>query len=58
MVQTPEYVEGMDISKFDLDRHYSQGRIDASIAAIRLDRAEYATQLPGLDPAIQAAVEF
>lgn len=58
MVQTPESVEGMDISKFDLDKHYSQSRIDASIAAIRLDRAEYAAQLPGLDPAIQAAVEF
>ncbi|MCE5322318.1 phosphoenolpyruvate carboxykinase (ATP) [bacterium] len=58
MVQTPEYVDGLDISKFDLAEHYSQDRIDASIAAIRLDRAEYAAQLPGLDPAIKGATEF
>ncbi|MHB9036560.1 MAG: phosphoenolpyruvate carboxykinase (ATP) [Armatimonadota bacterium] len=58
MVETPEFVDGLDITKFDLDHHYDQDRIDASIAAIRLERAEYAEQLPGLDPAIGAAAEF
>jgi phosphoenolpyruvate carboxykinase (ATP) len=58
MVETPEYVDGLDITKFDLDRHYDQDRIDASIAAIRIERADYAEQLPGLDPAIASAAEF
>ncbi len=58
MVQTPEYIDGLDITKFDLDKHYDQGRIDAWIAAARIERAEYAAQLAGLDPAISGAAEF
>ncbi|MCE5313910.1 MAG: phosphoenolpyruvate carboxykinase (ATP) [Armatimonadota bacterium] len=58
MVETPEFVDGLDIAKFDLDRHYDQNRIDASIAAIRLERMEYAKHLPGLDESIKPAAEF
>lgn len=58
MVETPEWVDGLDISKFDLSRHYDQDRMDASIAAIRLERAEYAEQIRGLDAAIAGTAEF
>ncbi len=58
MVETPVHVEGIDISLFDLRRHYDQSKIDSLIAEIRLERSRYAEQFPGLAPAIRAAVEF
>ncbi|MCE5197830.1 MAG: phosphoenolpyruvate carboxykinase (ATP) [Armatimonadota bacterium] len=58
MVETPEYVEGLDISKFELDTHYDQHKIDATVAAIRLERADYAAHLSGLYPTIKTAAEF
>jgi len=58
MVDTPVSVDGLDITRFDLARHYDQDRIDALIAAIRLERADYAAQLRGLRPEIRAAAEF
>lgn len=58
MTETPESVDGLDIDKFDLIQHYDQDKIDAFIAAIRLERAEYAEQIRGLDSAIVKAVEF
>jgi len=58
MVETPECVDGLDISKFDLSRHYDQGKIDFLIAALRLERSQYIEQISGLDPAIRRSVEF
>lgn len=58
MVETPEYVDGLDISRFNLDRYYDQGKIDLLIAAQRHERSEYIEQINGLDPAIQRHVEF
>ena len=58
MVDTPEYVEGLDISRFDLDMHYGQDKIDSLIAAIRLERLDYSSQFRRLNPAIRKAVEF
>lgn len=58
MVETPEYVEDLDISKFNLKSHYDQAKIDSLIAAIRLERAQYANQLKGLNPKVRAATEF
>ncbi len=58
MLETPEYVEGLDLSKFDPAVHYDQEKIDALIAAMRMERAKYAAQFAGLDPAIVRAVEF
>lgn len=58
MVETPDYVEGIDISRFELDRHYDQQRIDFLIAQKRFERAQYAEQFPDLDPAVRAAAEF
>lgn len=58
MVETPEYIEDLDITKFELNKHYDQGKIDATVAAIRLERAEYAEHIKGLDPAIRRAAEF
>ncbi|MCL5104636.1 MAG: phosphoenolpyruvate carboxykinase (ATP) [Armatimonadetes bacterium] len=58
MVETPDYVEDLDIARFDLDKHYDQDKIDATVAAIRLERAEYAEQIKGLNTAIRRAAEF
>jgi phosphoenolpyruvate carboxykinase (ATP) len=58
IVETPESVDGLDVTKFDLDRHYHQARIDYLIAATRLERAEYIEAIPGLKPEIKRSVEF
>ena len=58
MVDTPEYVDGLDISRFNLNMHYDQDKIDSLIAAIRLERSDYAAQFKRLNPAIRKAVEF
>lgn len=58
MVETPSYIDGLDITKFELSRHYDQSTIDSLIAEIRMERAAYAEQFPSLDPAIRKAAEF
>ena len=58
MVEPPSAIDGLDISRFDLRRHYDQDRIDFLIAQTRLERTTYAEQFPGLDPAIRQAVEM
>ena len=58
MVETPAEIDGVDISRFDLARHYDQDKIDSLVAGIRLERARYAEQFTGLDSAIRDAVEF
>jgi len=58
MVETPAHVDGLDISRFDLDRHYDQDKIDSLIAETRLERARYAEQFAGLSPAVRASAEF
>lgn len=58
MIETPEFIEGLDASRFHLDKHYDQSKIDALIAQTRLERAEQIESIHGLDPRIKAAVEF
>lgn len=58
MVETPSFVEGLDISRFDLAAYYDQDKIDSLIAAIRLQRAGYIEQIDGLHPAVTGSVEF
>lgn len=58
MLETPEFVEGLDVSRFDPSLHYDQQKIDSLIANIRLERARYAGQFRGLRPEIADAVEF
>lgn len=58
MVETPEWVDGLDISQLDPSRLYDQEKMDSSVAAIRLERAEYADKIRGLDEAITRAAEF
>jgi phosphoenolpyruvate carboxykinase (ATP) len=58
MVETPAHIDGLDISRFELDRHYDQDKIDSLMAATRLERARYAEQFAGLNPAVRAAAEF
>jgi len=58
MVETPAFVDGVDISRFELSRHYDQQRIDFLIAEKRAERARYAEGFANLDPAVRAAAEF
>jgi phosphoenolpyruvate carboxykinase (ATP) len=58
MVETPEDVDGLDVSRFDLRRHYDQSKIDFLIGHTRLERAEQIEAVPGLAPQIKRAVEF
>lgn len=58
MVETPELIDGLDASKFDLAKHYDQARIDFLIAQVRLERAQQIEAIPGLDPEILRSVEF
>ncbi len=58
MVETPEFVDGLDASRFDLNKHYDQSKLDALIAQTRLERAQQIESIPGLDPRIRAAAEF
>ncbi len=58
MVETPQYIEGLDASKFALNKHYDQSKIDALIAQTRLERTKQIENITGLDPKIKAAVEF
>lgn len=58
MVQTPKSVEGVDISKFRLDRFYDTDQIDYLVGELRLERTQYISRFPGLDPGIAKAVEF
>jgi len=58
MLETPQHIEGLDASKFDLDKHYDQSKIDALIAQTRLERVEQIETIPGLAPEIARAVEF
>jgi len=53
--QVPKAVEGIDLAKFDLRRFYTQAQIDADVAALRRERAEYLAQFRGLSPTIVAA---
>jgi len=57
-VETPAYVDGVDISRFEPALHYDQDKIDALIAQTRVERLRYAEQFAGLDPAVRAAAEF
>lgn len=58
MVETPEHINGVDIARFELARHYEQSRIDPLVAEVRVERAAYARQFAGLNPRIAAAAEF
>lgn len=58
MVDSLEHVDGLDISRFGLRNHYDQDRIDLLIANTRLERAAYAEQFAGLDPAISQAADL
>lgn len=58
MVETPAFVDGMDISRFELNRHYDQEKIDSLIAEKRVQRLRYAEQYAALEPAVRAAAEF
>lgn len=58
MVETPKSVEGCDYGRFSLDRYYDTDQIDYLMSELRLERSEYISSFPGLDPIIAKAVEF
>ncbi|MEE8198774.1 MAG: phosphoenolpyruvate carboxykinase, partial [Thermoplasmata archaeon] len=46
-LQVPAKVEGVDLSKFDLDRFYEEGQIQAMVETLRKERREYLKGFPG-----------
>jgi len=55
-VQTPKKVEGMDITRFDLTRFYSEAQIEAHVNQLKRERMKYTRKFAGLDAAIVNAV--
>ncbi|MDI6639361.1 MAG: phosphoenolpyruvate carboxykinase [Methanocellales archaeon] len=55
--KVPKNVEGMDMTKFDLAKFYSQKQIDAYVSQLRRERMEYIERFPGLDAAIIGAIK-
>ena len=58
LIKVPEYIEGMNINKYDLYNYYDQGKIDLLISQIRGERRAFADNYEGLDPKISQAIEF
>jgi phosphoenolpyruvate carboxykinase (ATP) len=48
----PEEVEGVDMSKFDLSRFYTQEQIEEYVRELKKERAEWLRRFPGLNPEI------
>ena len=58
LIQVPEYIEGMNINKYDLYNYYDQNKIDLIISQIRGERRAFADNYVGLNPVISQAIEF
>ncbi|MCL4459114.1 MAG: phosphoenolpyruvate carboxykinase [Chloroflexi bacterium] len=54
----PKKVEGVDMSRFDPPKFYSQEQIDAYVSKLRRERIEYLESFPSLDPAIVDAIRY
>lgn len=53
----PKKVEGVDISKFELSRFYTQEQINAYVEQLKRERIEWLEKFPGLNPAIVNSVK-
>jgi len=51
----PEWVDGVDIQKFDPAKFYTEEQLRAYVEEIREDRARWLQQFPNLHPAIKSA---
>ncbi len=55
-VQVPKKVEGMDMTRFDLTRFYSEAQIEAYATQLKHERVKYIRKFAGLNPVIVNAV--
>ena len=52
--QVPERVEGVDMSRFDLNKFYTQEQIDNYLSKLNLERREYLKGFTNLNPAMMS----
>ncbi|MBO4548663.1 MAG: phosphoenolpyruvate carboxykinase (ATP) [Abditibacteriota bacterium] len=57
MCDVPASIEGVDLSRYDLDAHYDQSRIDMLVAEVRSERRSFASRYEGLDANILDSIE-
>jgi phosphoenolpyruvate carboxykinase (ATP) len=53
----PKKVDGLDMTKFDLHKFYSQEQIDDYVSKLKEERIKWLERFSGLNAAIKAAVE-
>jgi len=53
----PKKVEGVDMSKFDLNKFYTKEQIDFYVKELKKERIEWLEKFPGLNPEILKAVK-
>jgi len=57
-VQVPKKVDGMDISRFGLNRFYLPRTVEKYSTELKRERIEYLERFPGLDAAVTKAYKF
>ncbi len=57
-VQVPKKVEGIDISRFELNKFYLRRTIEDYSGQLKKERTEYLEQFTNLDPAVMKAYKF
>ncbi|MEE9164109.1 MAG: phosphoenolpyruvate carboxykinase [Thermoplasmata archaeon] len=57
-LQVPTKVDGVDLSKFDLDHFYEEGQIQDMVETLRKERREYLKGFPGLEREIVKGADF
>jgi phosphoenolpyruvate carboxykinase (ATP) len=55
--EVPETVPGVDFSRYDPRRHYSEAEYRALVDKLRAERRAWLAKFPGLDPVIPNAIE-
>ncbi|NYT00344.1 MAG: phosphoenolpyruvate carboxykinase [Methanocellales archaeon] len=55
--KTPKKVDGIDITKFDLSKFYSQRQIDTYVSQLIGERRDYIEKFPNLNSAIIGAIK-
>ncbi|MHA1752020.1 MAG: phosphoenolpyruvate carboxykinase [Candidatus Helarchaeota archaeon] len=53
----PEYVNGVDMSKYDPKKYYTEKQIETLIKELKQERKEYLATLPGINPKILTALK-
>lgn len=56
-VQTPKKVEGVDMTRFDIAKFYSQKQIDTYVSRLIREMIEYIEKFPDSDAAIIGVIK-